>query len=107
MLTRSNTGVQLVIQSGLFVLLGRYLEPIWGTKGFFKFIVVVNMLTSISSYVGLVLLYMVTGSEYLLYHYYWCGFSGTTSALLVGVKQLAPEYTVGFGPVSIRAKVRR
>jgi len=94
----------VIVNCVLFVLQGRYLEPIWGTKGFFKFILVVNLASSLSSYVALVFLYMITRSEYLLYHYYWCGFAGTTSALLVGIKQLAPEFSVGYGPVAIRAQ---
>lgn len=92
----------------IFSLQGKYLEPIWGTREFMKFIVLITFASTITIYILDIFLYMFTRSDYFLYHFYWCGFSGITSALLVALKQLNPEldYPIFFGYLSIRVKVR-
>jgi len=96
--------ISLVGNVASFLLLGKYLEPVWGTREFLRFIVLVNFVTTIYSYVSVIFAYMITGNVHLLYYYYWCGFSGITCALSVAIKQLDPERPIGISYLSVRAK---
>ena len=60
-----------------------------------------------TTYFLVILLYMFTGKESLLYHYFWCGFSGIVSGLLVAIKQLNPEFGIPLFVFHLRAKVIR
>lgn len=69
---------------------GKLLEPIWGSREFFKFIIVVNIFTSISVFVTTIFLYYITRMESFLYTPLY-GFHGVLSGFLVGVKQIMPD----------------
>jgi len=85
-----------------FSLLGKYLEPIWGTREFLRFIIVVNLVTTFSTYFLVIFIYMITFNENLYFHYLWHGFSGTTAALSVAIKQLNPEYEIPYLPIRVK-----
>lgn len=86
------------------MLLGKYLEPVWGTREFLRFILIINTLSTISTYVLVIFAYMLFRHESFLYYYYWCGFSGIVCGLTVAIKQLDPERQIGISVLSIRAK---
>ncbi|XP_068663107.1 rhomboid-like protein 19 [Aristolochia californica] len=83
----------------LFV--GRLLEPIWGSKEFFKFILVVNFLTSVCIFITAIALYYITRQESFLYTPL-SGFHGVLSGFLVGIKQIIPDQELGV--LKIKAK---
>jgi len=75
----------------LLLLSGKFLEPIWGSKEFLKFILVVNVVSGLFSFILMVLLYFMVRSEYLLYDTNLCGFGGVIAGFTVAVKQLIPD----------------
>ncbi|URE16153.1 serine threonine-protein kinase [Musa troglodytarum] len=71
------------------LLLGKWLEPLWGSKEFLKFIIVVNLLTSICVFVTAIALYYITRQESYLpvldpiasvFHWVFCGRISDSSA---------------------------
>jgi membrane associated rhomboid family serine protease len=80
----------VIISTIGLLLIGKLLEPIWGSKEFFKFIFVINFLTSVCVFITAISLYYVTREETYLY-VPLSGFHGVLSGLLVGVKQIIPD----------------
>ncbi|XP_042452206.1 rhomboid-like protein 19 [Zingiber officinale] len=78
---------------------GKLLEPLWGSKEFLKFIIVVNLLTSICVFVTAIALYYITRQESYLYTPF-SGFYGILSGFLVGIKQILPDQEI----LKIKAK---
>jgi len=66
---------------------------------------ILEITISLSTYILIIFSYMVSGNESLLYHYYWCGFSGIISGLLVAIKQLNPELGIPIFFISFRVKM--
>mmetsp|Transcript_17813 Transcript_17813/g.69063 ORF Transcript_17813/g.69063 Transcript_17813/m.69063 type:complete len:337 (+) Transcript_17813:39-1049(+) len=98
--------ISFLVNIVLFLMEGRYLEPIWGSKEFLKYVLLVNIATSISTYIAIVVLYMATMNEHFLYTHRWYGFSGITSGLTVAVKQASPDLEVRlFGAVPLGTKL--
>lgn len=54
---------QVAISTVGLLLFGKWLEPLWGSKEFLKFIIVVNLLTSICVFVTAIALYYITRQE--------------------------------------------
>lgn len=91
----------VVISTLGLLLMGKVLEPIWGTREFLKFIFVVNFLTSLCVFVTAVFLYYVTMLETYLYMPI-SGFHGVLSGFLVGLKQIIPDQELSL--IKIKAK---
>ncbi|KAF5733757.1 hypothetical protein HS088_TW16G00197 [Tripterygium wilfordii] len=85
---------------GLLVM-GKLLEPVWGSKEFLKFIFVVNLLTSLCVFVTAIALYYITRQENYLYMPL-LGFHGVLSGFLVGIKQIVPDQELSI--LRIKAK---
>ncbi|KAK8965373.1 hypothetical protein KSP40_PGU015100 [Platanthera guangdongensis] len=95
-------GVAISVVGLLFI--GKFLEPLWGSREFFKFIVVVNILISICIFVTAIALYYITTQESYLYTPV-SGFHGILAGFLVGIKQLMPDEELSFFfLLKIRAK---
>ncbi|KAL5699636.1 Rhomboid-like protein 19 [Ranunculus cassubicifolius] len=75
------------------LLIGKLLEPIWGSKEFLKFIFIVNFLTSVCLFVTAIAFYYVTRQESYLYTPI-SGFQGVILGFLVGIKQLLPDQEI-------------
>jgi hypothetical protein len=45
------------------LFIGKTLEPIWGSKEFLKFIVLVNLFTGASTFASMIFLYFCTRNE--------------------------------------------
>ncbi|THU61762.1 hypothetical protein C4D60_Mb07t26710 [Musa balbisiana] len=86
------------------LLFGKWLEPLWGSKEFLKFIIVVNLLTSICVFVTAIALYYITRQESYLYTAF-SGFHGVLSGFLVGMKQILPDQELSLFILKIKAKV--
>ncbi|CAN6471346.1 unnamed protein product [Victoria cruziana] len=98
---QSIVGLIISIVGLLFV--GKLLEPIWGPREFLKFILVVNILTSICLFITMIALYYTTTQESFLYHPV-SGFQGILSGFLVGVKQIMPDQELPLFLLKIKAK---
>ncbi|MCO5570687.1 hypothetical protein L7F22_024414 [Adiantum nelumboides] len=80
---------------------GKVLEPIWGSREFFKFVVLVNFWTLVSTFLLSITLYFATRQENYLYKPL-SGFHGVLAGFLVSVKQLMPDQEVTI--LKLRAK---
>ncbi|KAH1206563.1 Rhomboid-like protein 19 [Glycine max] len=115
----------VVVSTLSLLFIGKLLEPIWGSREFFKFIFVVNLLTSVCLFITAIALYYITRLEtYLgiqfsistLNKYSFdlntlvecssymplSGFHGVVSGFLVGVKQIIPDQELPF--IKIKTK---
>lgn len=64
MVDRSDFSLLQAIVNVLAVLfIGKTLEPIWGSKEFLKFIVLVNLFTGASTFATMIFLYFCTMNE--------------------------------------------
>jgi len=79
-----------LFDSAILVIFGKYLEPIWGSKEFLKFIMIINLLIGASTFVVVIVLYMILRDENLLFAEVY-GFSGILASFSVAMKQLMPE----------------
>ncbi|KAJ7970431.1 rhomboid-like protein 19 [Quillaja saponaria] len=91
----------VIVSSIGLLFIGKLLEPIWGSKEFLKFIIVVNFLTSVCIFITAIALYYITMQENYLYMPL-CGFYGVISGLLVGIKQIIPDQELPL--LKIKAK---
>lgn len=95
-------GAAISVVGLLFI--GKFLEPLWGSREFFKFIVIVNFLISICIFVTAIVLYYITTKESYLYTPV-SGFHGILAGFLVGIKQLMPDQELSlFFLLKTRAK---
>ncbi|CAD5175395.1 rhomboid-like protein 19 [Musa acuminata AAA Group] len=85
------------------LLFGKSLEPLWGSKEFLKFIIVVNLFTSVCVFVTAIALYYITRQESYLYTPF-SGFHGVLSGFLVGIKQILPDQELSLFVLKIKAK---
>jgi membrane associated rhomboid family serine protease len=98
--------LQLVINIISLLLLARLVEPIYGSKEFLKFLLVVDILTCSAVFVAVYITYAITASGTLLYTQF-AGFHGLIAAMLVAVKQIMPQHEVKLlGVLKFRVKVR-
>ncbi|EFA77344.1 peptidase S16 [Heterostelium album PN500] len=93
-----------IINIVFLLLLGKYLEPVWGSTEFLKFIMVVNVLSGVGTFFLFTFLFMFSGNPMFLYATNICGFSGIITAFTVALKQLIPEQEITFLFSTIRVK---
>ncbi|GMH11274.1 hypothetical protein Nepgr_013115 [Nepenthes gracilis] len=94
----------VIISTIGLLLIGKLIEPIWGSKEFLKFIFVVNFLTSVCVFITMIALYYATTLEAYLYMPI-SGFDGVLAAFLVGIKQILPDQELSFFSIlRIKAK---
>jgi len=86
------------------LVLARYLEPVWGSKEFLKFVLVTNAFTGVITFAYMMTVYFATASEEYLYGKAF-GFHGVIAGFVVAIKQLMPEHEVRIlGLVRFRLK---
>ncbi|KAF9674862.1 hypothetical protein SADUNF_Sadunf10G0171100 [Salix dunnii] len=91
-----------VVASTLCLLImGKLLEPVWGSKEFLKFIFIVNFLVSVCVFITAIGLYYITRQENYLYMPI-SGFQGILAGFLVGTKQIIPDQELSL--LRIKAK---
>jgi len=79
-----------LFDSAILVIFGKNLEPIWGSKEFLKFIMIINLLIGASTFLVVIILYIILRDENLLFAEVF-GFSGMLASFSVAMKQLMPE----------------
>ncbi|KAH9556607.1 hypothetical protein CY35_07G038400 [Sphagnum magellanicum] len=92
----------LIVSIAALLIVGRLLEPFWGSKEFLKFIFFVNFFASANTFVLAVFLYYVSRRGDFLYVSV-SGFHGVLAGFLVAVKQIMPDQEVPF-LLKLRAK---
>ncbi|KAF2070929.1 hypothetical protein CYY_007753 [Polysphondylium violaceum] len=93
-----------IINIIILLFSGQYLEPIWGSQEFLKFIAVVNFFSGLFTFIFYLFGYILIGNENFLYRTYVCGFSGIILAFSVALKQLIPEQEFQFFFITLRIK---
>ncbi|EEF29134.1 rhomboid-like protein 19 [Ricinus communis] len=91
----------VVVSTLCLLIMGKLLEPVWGSKEFLKFIFIVNFLTSVCVFITAIALYYITTQENYLYMPI-SGFQGVLSGFLVGMKQIIPDQELSV--LRIKAK---
>ncbi|KAJ2780266.1 hypothetical protein GGI15_003602 [Coemansia interrupta] len=86
----------LLLVYGLCMLatVGRFLEQQWGTRGYLQFLLVLSTIPSVTTLLALILLSFVKNDAEILYTTAVGGLAAVLSGFTVGLKQLAPDYTV-------------
>lgn len=83
----------MLLNGATLLLLGKFLEPIWGSKEYLKFVLLLHSASGAATFFVLLLAYMLSGREWLLYAV-WCGTAGLQLGLLVMLKQLLPDHVL-------------
>ncbi|KAG0573327.1 hypothetical protein KC19_VG168700 [Ceratodon purpureus] len=83
----------LAVSIASLLVVGRHLEPFWGSREFFKFIVFVNVFACTNTFVLAIFLYFITRQGDYLYSPV-SGFHGVLAGFLVVVKQINPEQEI-------------
>jgi len=107
------------------LLVGKYLEPIWGSKEFLRFIAIVNLMVCLCMFALMIAAYFLSGSDKFLFPpqkwgagehentqqqkgipvYGVASFSGAIAGFVVAFKQLQPDYELSmFSIFGLRAK---
>ena len=96
--------MQAVLNIGGMIFFGRYLEPLWGKQEMLRFIIVVNLISGLATFLTITVLYLALKREELLVTPF-CSFSGAIVGFAVALKQLIPETELRvLGVVPLRAK---
>ncbi|CAM8949162.1 unnamed protein product [Rhodiola kirilowii] len=94
---------ELILSIAGLLFMGKVLEPVWGSREFFKFVFVVNFLTYVSVFATAIALYYITTKETYIYTPI-SGFHGVLSGFLVGVKQIVPDQELSLFSLKIKTK---
>jgi len=93
-----------LLDSVAVLFIGKFLEPIWGSKEYLRFIVIVNVICGICTFLFMVLLYYIMADPDLWFESI-CGFSSVIAGFTVAAKQIIPEQEIRmFCAISVRAK---
>lgn len=102
--------IDMVLSVITLLVVGRYLEPFWGTREFVKFVVLINASAGLGCVVWSVFGFLssdsTTGIALLFPTVPYGGFGGVISAFAVAGRQLIPEYEspILFGLIPARVK---
>jgi hypothetical protein len=83
---------------------GKILEPLWGSREFFRFVIIVDVAVGVATFVSGIVLYVLTRDMPFLFsgtH----GYAGLIGAYLVAAKQLLPgQQTTLFFVLNVKTK---
>ena len=86
-----NYGINVIVNIAILVTSNRFLEPVWGTFEYAKFVVIINVSTYILNLFIYFVGYVALREESFLYAPF-CGGHGLMAGILVGLKQLIPDH---------------
>ncbi|KAJ2697149.1 hypothetical protein FB645_006001 [Coemansia sp. IMI 203386] len=78
----------------MLTFVGGFLEQQWGTHGYIRFVAVLAIAPTLTTCLAVVILSLVRGNSEVLYATPVSGLAGVLAGFTVGLKQLAPDYTV-------------
>lgn len=97
--------LSLVLDLVVIGFCGSELEPLWGGRELVRFVVVVNALAGITTYVVMFLVFAVTANEAIWFTTAFGGFVGVSAAFTVALKQQTPETDLNFfGVLPLKVK---
>lgn len=89
-----STSIYKVVFEVIAVLvLARIIEPVYGSREFLKFILLVDAMEAVATFVIVYCLFAATANPALLYLQF-SGFHGILAGLLVALKQVMPEHEI-------------
>lgn len=96
--------LSLLLDLLFIVVMGKFVEPIWGSKEFLRFVGITNTLTGVGV-VLFALLWTVVARSTAILHISFLGFVGVIAAFSVAVRQLVPDHEISlFVVFAFRAK---
>merc|ERR1712088_874386 len=90
---------EVVVDIITVVLVGKLLEPLWGTLEMITFFLVVNSGVALVAAIFYYFLYMVTFNTELLFEVHIHGLAGYLAGVSVAVKQAMPDHVIYRSPV--------
>lgn len=88
-----NYAICVILNICVFVSSNRFMEPVWGTWEFVKFIMIVNASSYIISLLILFVGFILLKEEGFLYAPF-CGGHGLIAGIFVALKQLIPDHVI-------------
>ena len=98
-----NYFICVLLNVGLLASSNRFLEPVWGTLEYIKFILVVNAATYSLNLIIYFVGYVALREESFLYAPF-CGGHGLSAGILVGLKQLIPDHVLLRAVPAVRVR---
>jgi len=90
---------EVLVDIVTIVLVGKLLEPLWGTLEMISFFVIINSGVALVAAVFYYFLYMVTFNTELLFEVHIHGLAGYLAGVSVAVKQAMPDHVIYRSPV--------
>ena len=98
-----NYVICVVLNISVLAVSNRFLEPVWGTFEYIKFIAIVNTATYSLNLVIYFVGYVLLAKESFLYAPS-CGGQGLLAGILVGLKQLIPDHVMVRAVPAVRVR---
>lgn len=90
---------EVVVDFVTIVLVGKLLEPLWGTMEMISFFVIINTGVALTAAVFYYFLYMITFNTELLFDVHIHGLAGYLAGVSVAVKQAMPDHCIYRTPM--------
>ncbi|XP_032231642.2 transmembrane protein 115 [Nematostella vectensis] len=94
-----NVGIDIAV----LVLCGKFIEPLWGALEFLKFVLILNVGTSLLISVVCLALYMATFNLHIWF-FQFSGMTGIISGMLVAFMQINPDQELQVSSVGVKIK---
>jgi len=93
----------VLIDIGVLVLCGQLLEPLWGALEFLKFVLILDVGTSLITSAVCVIAYIAT-FDTQMWFLQFSGMTGILGGMMVAFKQIKPEQELSLKPLGLRVK---
>jgi membrane associated rhomboid family serine protease len=94
---------QVILNMFIILLYCKMLEPLWGTLECIKFYFITTTIVAVETTLVLILLYMMTFKEVLIFNTLIHGLSGFIGVFTVAIKQIMPDtMLLNFGVIRIK-----
>ncbi|KXJ20253.1 transmembrane protein 115 [Exaiptasia diaphana] len=93
----------VVIDIIILVLCGKVIEPLWGALEFLKFVLILDVGTSLATSALCLFIYMATFTTDIWFLQF-SGMTGIISGMLVAFKQISPDQELYKGMLNLRIK---
>ncbi|CAH3170527.1 unnamed protein product [Porites lobata] len=93
----------VLIDIAVLVLCGQLLEPLWGALEFLKFVLILDVGTSLLASAVCVFAYVAT-FDTQMWFLQFSGMTGILSGMMIAFKQIKPEQELGMSSLGLRVK---
>jgi membrane associated rhomboid family serine protease len=87
--------LNLMFNSLMLIFIGKFVEASWDAQEFFKFIILINAVVGLCTFIIMFILYCITRDQYFLFAKI-SGFHGVIAGLLIALFQLSPDECIAF-----------